>query len=125
MEPLLSPFSLVGRIALVTGAESGLGLEMARGLANAGATVLINGREPSPIDEAVRSIRDAGGGTEGLLFDVTDPAAVEAVFDQIARTTSRLDVLVDNVGVRDRRGLFEFDLPSVRRLLEADLIAPF
>src|SRR5262249_3927970 len=77
------------------------------------------------IDEAVRTIREAGGDAAGLRFDVTHLDAVEAAFQQIGRTMSRLDVLVNNVGMRDRRGLFEFDLPSVRRLLEADLVSPF
>jgi gluconate 5-dehydrogenase len=125
MEHLTNLFSLEEKAALVTGSARGLGFEMARGLAAAGATVLINGRDQAPIDEAVRTIREAGGHAEGLRFDVTDPDAVEAAFHQIGRTMSRLDVLVNNVGIRDRRGLFEFDLQSVRRLLEADLVSPF
>lgn len=125
MEPATDSFSLVGRTALVTGSARGLGFEMARGLAAAGATVLLNGRNHKSLDEAVQAICDAGGIARAILFDVTDHEAVEAAFDHIGQTTSRLDILVNNVGMRDRRGLFEFDLTSVRRLLEADLVAPF
>jgi len=125
MERLTNSFSLVGRTALVTGSARGLGFEMARGLAAAGATVLLNGRNRKSLDEAAQAICDAGGIAREIPFDVTDHEAVEAAFDHIAQTTSRLDILVNNVGVRDRRGLFEFDLASVRRLLEADLVAPF
>ena len=110
---------------MVTGSARGLGLEMARGLAAAGATVLLNGRDRERLDQAARAIRDAGGAARGIPFDVTDQDAVEAAFEHIAQTTARLDILVNNVGIRDRRGLFVFDLPSVRRLLEVDLVAPF
>ena len=118
-------FSLADRTALVTGSARGLGFEMARGLAAAGATVLLNGRDREAVEDAVRGISDAGGTARPMPFDVTDQQAVGAAFDRIAQETSRLDILVNNVGLRDRRGLYEFDLSSVRRLLEADLVAPF
>ena len=122
---MTSPFSLAGRTALVTGSARGLGLEMAKGLAAAGATVLLNGRSHARLDEAVRTITDAGGSAQAIPFDVTDLAAVDAAFTRIGQTTPSLDILVNNVGLRDRRQLFEVDLQSMRRLLETDLIAPF
>ena len=118
-------FSLADRVALVTGSARGLGFEMARGLAAAGATVLLNGLDREAVEDAVRGISDAGGTARPMPFDVTDQQAVGAAFDRIAQEMSRLDILVNNVGLRDRRGLYEFDLSSVRRLLEADLVAPF
>jgi gluconate 5-dehydrogenase len=125
IQPLTDLFSLAGRTALVTGSTRGLGFEMARGLAAAGATVYLNGRHRDALSRATHAIRDAGGITREIAFDVTDREGVDAAFEHIADTSSRLDVLVNNVGMRDRRGLYEFDLPSVRRVLEADLVAPF
>jgi gluconate 5-dehydrogenase len=115
------PFSLIGQVALVTGAGRGLGLEIARGLAAAGAHVLVNGRRAAPLEAAVASIRAAGGKADAIVFDITD-------FDIVAQSVAaleRLDILVNNVGQRDRRGLFEFALDDVRTLFEADLLAPF
>jgi gluconate 5-dehydrogenase len=120
-----APFRLAGNIALVTGAGRGLGLEMAKALAGAGAHVLLNGRSAEGLVSAVEAVRSAGGSASALAFDITDPPGLDQAFAHIAAAHGRLDVLVNNVGARDRRGLFEFDLPAVRRLVEADLIAPF
>ena len=118
-------FSLRGQVALVTGAGRGLGLEMSKALASAGAHVLLNGRRPEPLAAAVAAIRDAHGSAQALNFDVTDPSELDRAFAGIEGEHGRLDILVNNVGARDRRGLFDFDLSAVRRLMEADLIAPF
>ena len=116
-------FSLKGQVALVTGAGRGLGFAMAKALAAADAHVLLNGRTKARA--AVAAIRAAGGSAEALAFDVTDTAGVDRAFATIEADHGRLDILVNNVGERDRRGLFDFDLAAVRRLVEADLVAPF
>lgn len=113
--------SLSGRTALVTGAGRGLGFEIARGLAAAGARVLVNGRSVDSLAPAVDAIAREGGEAVPLAFDVTDEAAAEAAFAGL----ERLDILVNNVGTRDRRDLFAFTLGDLRALLEADLVAPF
>ena len=118
-------FSLRGQVALVTGAGRGLGLEMSKALASAGAHVLLNGRRPEPLAAAVAAIQDAQGSAQALSFDVTDPSELDRAFASIEGEHGRLDILINNVGARDRRGLFDFDLSAVRRLMEADLIAPF
>jgi gluconate 5-dehydrogenase len=118
-------FSLGGKVALVTGAGRGLGLEMSKALAMAGAHVLMNGRSGGALGRAAAAIRASGGSAEPLAFDITKAAAIDRAFAAIRQAHGRLDILVNNVGARDRRGLSEFDLASVRRLLEADLIAPF
>jgi gluconate 5-dehydrogenase len=118
-------FTLDGKVALVTGGGRGLGYEIAKAFARAGASVLINGRTRESLEHAVTAVLSAGGSAVPLPFDVTDEMAVDEAFGEIRQKYGRLDILVNNVGVRDRRGLFEFELVAVRRLVEANLIAPF
>jgi gluconate 5-dehydrogenase len=117
-----SSWDLHGRVALVTGGGQGLGLEIVKGLAAWGAHVLINGRQMNRLERAVATVTALGGTAEPLAFDITDEAAVASAFDRIG---DRLDILVNNVGIRDRRGLFEFKMGDVRQLLGANLLAPF
>lgn len=121
----LSEFSLEGKIALVTGAGRGLGLEISKLLAKAGAYVLVNGRNLESLNLAVAVIESIGGSVSPLAFNVTDEVAVRDAFTQIKEKHGCLDILVNNVGMRDRRGFFEFQMDSVRQLIDADLIAPF
>jgi gluconate 5-dehydrogenase len=122
---LKNPFALDGKIALVTGAGRGLGLEIASALAEAGAHVVLNGRSREALEAAASVIRANGGSAAARAFDVTDPEGLESAFAAIEAEHGRLDILVNNVGLRDRRALSEFDLGDVRKLLEANLIAPF
>ncbi|MBL1199540.1 MAG: SDR family oxidoreductase [Nostoc sp. ZfuVER08] len=121
----LSEFSLNGKVALVTGAGRGLGLEIAKLLVKAGACVIVNGRNLERLNQAVAVIESIGGSVFSLPFDVTDEVAVQNAFAEIQEKHGCLDILVNNVGMRDRRGFFEFEMDAVRRLINADLIAPF
>lgn len=118
-------FSLQDKIALVTGSGRGLGLEIAQGLARAGAHVIVNGRSRAPLEHAVAIIAAHGGSASLLQCDIADDAAVAQAFTHIQEQHGRLDILVNNVGMRDRRGLFEFDMEAVRQLINVDLVAPF
>lgn len=119
------PFALSGKTALVTGAGRGLGLAIAEALAAAGAHVLLNGRSEATLAAVASAIRAQGGAADALAFDVTEQEAVDKAFAAIAERFGRLDILINNVGQRDRRKMFDFDLAQVRKLLEADLVAPF
>ncbi len=121
----MNPFNLTGQQALITGSGAGLGLASAQALAGAGAHVWVNGRDHAKLDAAVASIQAEGGAASALVFDVTDEAAAAAAFARIEAEAGRLDILVNNVGLRDRRGLFEIDSEAVRRLIGTNLTTPF
>ena len=115
------PQFLQGRIALVTGATRGLGWEIARGLIEAGGTVWLNGREERALNAAAGEL---GPCAKSLAFDITDDAATTTAFARIAEEGG-LDILVNNVGIRDRRAFAEQDRAAMRTMLEANLVAPF
>ncbi|KQS95833.1 MULTISPECIES: SDR family oxidoreductase [unclassified Rhizobium] len=116
-------FSLKGRIALVTGGGRGLGLEIARALADAGAHVVITGRTASTLSDAVAAIGATGGSAESAAFDIADRDAQRAALSDIEAKHGRLDILVNNVGARDRRPLAEFDNDAILDLIRTDLLA--
>jgi gluconate 5-dehydrogenase len=99
--PGLERFSLSGRITLVTGATRGLGLEVARGMAAAGAVVGINGRDAARAEKIATDIPNAFAAP----FDITDLAGATIAIDALVRRHGRLDCLVNNAAARDRRPL--------------------
>ncbi|CUI99549.1 Gluconate 5-dehydrogenase [Cognatishimia activa] len=114
-------FSLEGQRALVTGSNAGLGLAVASLLAEAGADVWINGRDSTAVQDAIAQI---GPRAHAAVFDVSDADARTAAIDDI-ETRGGLSILVNNVGMRDRRALQDFEIEDVANLLSVDLVAPF
>lgn len=113
--------SLAGRTALVTGAARGLGFAIAARLAEGGATVWMGGRDEAALEAAAGRI---DGAVRVHAFDICDDAATAAAFARIEARTG-LDVLVNNVGNRDRRSLGELAREDMRAMFEANLVAPF
>ncbi|MDB5543574.1 MAG: family oxidoreductase [Hyphomicrobiales bacterium] len=95
------------KIALVTGAGSGIGKASALALAQAGWTLVLAGRRAEPLEEVARDIEAAGGQASAVVTDVTDEASVEALFAAIARRHGRLDLLFNNAGMFAPKVLFE------------------
>jgi gluconate 5-dehydrogenase len=120
---ILDRFSQKGRVALVTGAARGLGFEIAKALAEAGAHVVVTGRTRASLDEAVTAITAAGGSASAAAFDIADRAAQRATLADIERDHGRLDVLVNNVGARDRRPLADMEDDAIDELIRTDLLA--
>jgi gluconate 5-dehydrogenase len=118
-------FDLGGKVALVTGSSGGLGFAMARGLAEAGATVVLNGRNAERLDASVERLRADGLATHGRRFDVTDAGSVREGVAGVERDVGPLDVLVNNAGVQQRRPLAEMDDDAWRTVLETNLTGPF
>ncbi|RAX39117.1 SDR family oxidoreductase [Rhizobium tropici] len=116
-------FSLAGRVALITGGGRGLGFEMAQALADAGAHVIINGRTAATLNVAVETIRARDGSAEAAAFDIADREARRAAINTIEKNHGRLDILINNVGARDRRPLADFDDEAIFALLNTDLAA--
>lgn len=114
-------FFLAGRVALVTGGGRGLGFEMAKALADAGAHVIVNGRTAAT--RAVEAIQATGGSAEAAAFDIADCEAQRAAMADIEKNHGRLDILINNVGARDRRPLADFDDEAILALLNTDLAA--
>ena len=116
---------LEGRTALVTGAGRGLGREIAGAFAREGAVVVLVGRGAEGLERAAAEIARDGGRAEPLPLDIIDADAVAREVAALAARRGGLDILVNNVGRRDRRDLYAFSLDDMRALLEVDLVAPF
>lgn len=114
-------FSLAGRTALVTGSVRGLGLEMARGLAEADARVILNGREPATLGAVVAKLRAEGLDVRGARFDVTHRDAAQ----QEIAGLGDIDILVNNVGQRDRRGFDDMSPDEFGLMLDGHLVSAY
>jgi NAD(P)-dependent dehydrogenase (short-subunit alcohol dehydrogenase family) len=112
-----------GKVALVTGANKGIGLEIARQLAALGMTVLLGARDPRRRDEAVAALRSAGGEVRPVALDVTEATSVDAAAAQINDQHGRLDVLVNNAGISGgaQQVPASADLNTVRAVFETNV----
>lgn len=112
-------FRLDGRTALVTGSGRGLGWEMARALAEAGARVVLHGRSAERLVGRLAELRQAGFAADSVAFDMADRPAMRAAL----AGAGPVDVLIHNVGERDRRPFAEIEPDDFARLIDVDLSA--
>jgi gluconate 5-dehydrogenase len=118
-------FSLPDTVALVTGSSAGIGLALARGLAGAGASVVVNGRDPAKVAQVVAELAASGAKAHAAAFDVTDPAAVGEAVARIEREVGPIDVLVNNAGIQRRGPLEDYPEETWRELMRANLDSVF
>ena len=114
-------FDLTGRRALITGSSQGIGLALARGLAEAGAGIVLNGRDPARLAEAAEGI----SGAHALPFDVTDHDAVRRAIDAFEARHGAIDILVNNAGMQFRAPLEDFPADAFQRLLQTNVASVF
>ena len=118
-------FNLSGRRALITGSSQGIGFALARGMAAAGAGIVLNGRDEDKLALAAKELRASGAAVEVLAFDVTDHHAVRAAIDGFEEAHGSIDILVNNAGMQHRAPLEDFPMDAFERLLQTNVASVF
>ena len=123
-----SLFNLTGRTALITGSTRGIGFALAQGLAEAGAAVILNSRQQDAVSQAVAKLQALGLNARGAVFDVADPAGVDAAFEGFDREGLAIDILINNAGGHFDEGtkpsqITDDELAEIERLVDATVAA--
>jgi 2-deoxy-D-gluconate 3-dehydrogenase len=118
-------FDLGGKVAIVTGGNGGIGLGMARGLADAGAAVAIVGRDEAKSAAAVAELARNGAKAISVVADVTDKEAVAAMAERVARDLGRIDILVNNAGINIRKPPHALDIAEWNSVIATNLTSAF
>lgn len=118
-------FDLSGKVAVVTGGNGGIGLGMARGLARAGATVVLAGRDAAKSAAAVRTLASEGCRADAIEADVTDERGVARLFQEAVSRHGRLDILVNNAGTTVRKAAHDMSLDEWRSVMDTNLTSAF
>ncbi|HWI81523.1 glucose 1-dehydrogenase [Ramlibacter sp.] len=118
-------FDLAGKVALVTGGNGGIGLGMATGLAEAGATVVLAGRNAAKSAEAAAALRARDRQADSIECDVTGESEVAALFQEVMLRFGRLDILVNNAGTTVRKPPHELSLDEWNQVMDTNLTSAF
>ncbi len=118
-------FDLTGKVALVTGAVHGLGMAMAKGLGNAGATVVVNNYSEESLNKAVKEYRVCGIKAHGYVFDVTNEEQVIKAIEKIEKEVGPIDILVNNAGIIKRTPIIDMEVKDFKAVVDVDLVGPF
>lgn len=118
-------FDLSGRTALITGSSQGIGLALAKGLGEAGAKIVLNGRDGAKLAEAAGKLRADGLSVSELAFDVTDNGAVNAAIDGFESANGAIDILVNNAGMQFRTPLEDFPADMFEKMLATNVSSVF
>ncbi len=116
-----SPFDLSGKVAIVTGGNGGIGLGMARGLANAGAAIAIVGRNETKSRQAADELKHEGARAIALTVDVTQKDNVKRMVDDTHRTFGGVDILINNAGINIRKPPQSIDLDEWHKVMDTNL----
>ena len=120
-----NPFDLRGKVAIVTGGNGGIGLGMARGLADAGASIAIVGRNEEKSKQAVADLWQSGAKAVSVVADVTDKSAVTAMVERTVRELGRIDILVNNAGINIRKPPQALTLEEWDSVIKTNLTSAF
>jgi 2-deoxy-D-gluconate 3-dehydrogenase len=118
-------FDLGGRVAIVTGGNGGIGFGMAEGLASAGATLVIAGRDEAKSAAAVKKLTDAGAKAAAIAVDVTDAQSCRALIAGAVKRFGRLDILVNNAGTNIRKQPQDYTLEEWNTIIATNLTSAF
>lgn len=124
-QKMYSLFNLQGKSALITGGTQGIGYAVAKGLGEAGATVILNARNERKLDDCVSGLLKLGINTQGVLFDVTNVEAVKAAVSHIEANIGPIDILVNNAGIIRRAPTEDLDESDWDLVVQTNLTAPF
>ena len=125
MENFMNSFSLQGKVALITGASYGIGFNIARGFAAAGATIVFNDINQELVDKGLAAYQKEGITAHGYVCDVTDEAAVNELVKKIEAEVGVIDILVNNAGIIKRIPMLEMAAADFRKVIDIDLNGPF
>ncbi|EFL87881.1 gluconate 5-dehydrogenase [Ahrensia sp. R2A130] len=126
--PMPSPsplFDLTGKTALITGSSLGIGRGLSKGLQEAGATIIVNGRNAERLTTAAEELRADGATVHELPFDVTDHAAAQAAVDGFEAEHGAIDILINNAGMQHRGPLEEFDAAAFANIVTTNITSVF
>lgn len=118
-------FDLTGKVALVTGASSGIGYAIAKGFAQQGATIVFNSRKQETLDKALASYKAEGIAAHGFVCDVTDEDTVQKMVAKIETTIGVIDILVNNAGIIKRIPMHEMSAEEFRQVIDVDVTGAF
>ncbi len=121
----MANFSLEGKIALVTGASYGIGYAIAKGLAEAGATIVFNDIKQELVDKGLEAYAADGIKATGYVCDVTNEDAVTEMITKITKEIGVVDILVNNAGIIKRIPMCEMSAAEFRQVIDVDLTAPY
>ena len=124
-EFLAGLFGLKGAVALVTGSSAGIGLALGRGLAAAGAKVVVNGRTPATVESAAADLRALGAEAFAAPFDVTHGAEIATAVTRVEAEFGPIEILVNNAGIQRRAPLEDFPEDAWRELMRVNLDSVF
>ena len=118
-------FDLSGKVAIVTGGNGGIGYGIARGLAQAGAHIVIAARQPAKNAQATTALQELGVGALSVATDVQDETSVQAMVHAAVAAFGRVDILVNNAGINIRKAPQDYTLEEWQRVVNTNLTGVF